>query len=507
MITQKYPLSPPSLSALAAVLQPALSRNYAHCSVSVSPCPDLRQPPFHLAAQGLSGDEKIAEVGGQSNLFPSPDLSAVWSLPEIARDAMGMDAARGMLLGAGAGPYRDVGQNSEWAPCYSWEDNKVRNESRCALVRKDTGKVEVRKQDSLGCALMCNLFGSRGEPGDVLRITARRRTGDAASFTECVQAALREAYGDAEGSTVVSLGGVVLIKKGLAKYHVMPDFPDEKDRPFRDLDQLMKWLTWHEYRGPIVGLTVLHSADPGGKVGLRLEHTHTFSATGEDAGGHYHYDIEDEGGEDVEYEAYFNTAKSPIHWKSENDTSLPLRNGPLESCRRRAAIPSFADPAFSHAPSIAAASLAYSSSSASSSVFHRASLCSLLPFVASESLSQGSLVSRQNGKFTSFSSLLCTCVSTMGSIASHISIWSAVARFARGDSRISGGEGYFVSRTLAISLLFMIWPPPLGSAMVGTVYVSILGSLKLGRRVPLELVEELKRRALIPVCLERTYQG
>lgn len=309
MITEKYPLSPPPLSSIAAALQQALARNYTHSSVSVSPCPDLRSAPFHLAAEGLCGDEKAAEIGGQSNLFPQPDLSAVWSMPEIARDAMEMSSERGTLLGAGAGPYRDVGQNSEWAPAYSWRDgweNHVRNESRCALVRKDNGEVEVRKTDSLGCALMCNLFGSRGEAGDVLKITARKRVGEMGSFTECVQAALHEAYGD---GTTVSLGGVVLIKKGLAKYHIMPDFPAAEDLPFENLEKLMKWLTWHEYKGPIVGLTVLHSADPGKKMGLRLEHTHTFSATGEAAGGHYHYDVEQEGEEEVEYEAYFNTAK------------------------------------------------------------------------------------------------------------------------------------------------------------------------------------------------------
>ena len=42
---------------------------------------------------------------------------------------------------------------------------------------------------------------------------------------------------------------------------------------------------------------------------LRMEHTHAFSVTGANAGGHYHYDVE-ESDEAVEYEAYFNTAKA-----------------------------------------------------------------------------------------------------------------------------------------------------------------------------------------------------
>lgn len=59
----------------------------------------------------------------------------------------------------------------------------------------------------------------------------------------------------------------------------------------------------------MVCLSVLHSADPE-KLGLRMEHTHCFS-TDKDEGGHYHHDsLPDENDdEEIEYEAYFNTAK------------------------------------------------------------------------------------------------------------------------------------------------------------------------------------------------------
>ncbi|KAH7029025.1 uncharacterized protein B0I36DRAFT_324872 [Microdochium trichocladiopsis] len=324
MKTEKYPLTPPPLSAIAAALPPHLAANYASSSVTVTPCPDLRNEPFNLTTRGLGGSPRVAEVGGQSNLFPQPQLQQIWSLPDLARE-MEMSPHRGNLIGAGAGPWKDVGQNSELAADYSWSDGgegggddhddqeqqkqgttNDKNGSRCVLVNKSSGEVEVHKAPAPNCALMCNLFGSHGEAGDVLKITARGRTGERGSFTECIQAALHEAFG---GDTTVSLGGVVLIKKGKAKYHVMPDFPADKDLPFKNLDRLMQWLTWHEYEGPIIGLSVLHSADPGGKIGLRLEHTHTFSPTGKGAGGHYHFDLKETNGEDVEYEAYFNAAE------------------------------------------------------------------------------------------------------------------------------------------------------------------------------------------------------
>ena len=142
---------------------------------------------------------------------------------------------------------------------------------------------------------MMNLYGSQGLSGEVLHITARGRTGDIKSFTETIRRAIAENY-----DQPVSLGGVFVIKKGRAKFHVMPDFP-KKD--FRSAQDVNDWLTWHEFEAEegkeIVCLNVMHSKDGG--MGVRMEHTHCFG--GEGVGGHYHYDLE---GEEVEYDGYFN---------------------------------------------------------------------------------------------------------------------------------------------------------------------------------------------------------
>ncbi|KAJ0162381.1 Ester hydrolase C11orf54 -like protein [Colletotrichum tanaceti] len=332
MRVETFPLSPPSLEELAAHLRTHLAANYTHASVGVVRCPDLRAAPFHLATEGLSGDEKIADVGGQPNLFPRPRLDAIWSLPEVAR-AIGMSSDRGGLIGAGAGPFHVLGQNSELAPNLGWSsglgENEVDNRSRVILMergsdsggddddgatRKPKHAVRVRAAPSTDCGLMANLFGSRGEPGPVLRITARGRKGPEKSFTECIRQGLRAAYGD---ERTVSLGGAFVVRAGRATYHVMPDFPAERDLPFRDRGAVEEWLTFHDFDAPVVGLSVLHSADPpadpadpaGGRMALRMEHTHASSAAGEDAGGHYHFEAEGEGGV-IEYEGYFNTAKT-----------------------------------------------------------------------------------------------------------------------------------------------------------------------------------------------------
>ncbi|KAF1966716.1 DUF1907-domain-containing protein [Bimuria novae-zelandiae CBS 107.79] len=301
MQTQKIPLSPPTLEEIALVLQSPLAANHKHATVEVVPCPDLREAPFHLATQGLSGDEKISDVGGQPNLFPKPRLECKWSMIDIAR-AMEMDPHGGGLLGAGAGPYHVVGRNCELVPNISWNNgfDNVTNGTRYAQIKE--GKPSVGQCPSVDCALMINLYGSRGDPGPVIKVTAKGRVGEERSITECIQKALAHAYGD----RTVSVGGVFVVKKGKAYYHIMPDFPPEDELPWNNAKQVNDWLTFHEFEAPIVCLSVLHSADPEKKLGLRMEHTHCTSMEGKDVGGHYHGDIDGK----IEYEGYFNVAQT-----------------------------------------------------------------------------------------------------------------------------------------------------------------------------------------------------
>lgn len=305
----------PPLEELAAVIQRSLQANFASATAKAEPCPDLRQPPFNLVAAGLSGNPCIADVGGQPNLFPTPNLEAKYSLLSLAND-MRMSPSEGFLLGAGAAPFRDIGHNAELAPNLAWHaksDQSTFDQPESLTVTNGTRVIQVEPDRTTSCehiastngALMMNLYGSSGQPGPALKITARSRTGDL-NFTNCIRLALRSFYGD---SRPISLGGVFLLKSGKAKFHIMPDFPPKDQLPFRDREQLEKeWLTYHVFDAPVVCLMVMHSADPEG-LGLRMEHTHCFDAEGSRKGGHYHYDVRDGDGE-VEYEAYLNPAST-----------------------------------------------------------------------------------------------------------------------------------------------------------------------------------------------------
>lgn len=150
-----------------------------------------------------------------------------------------------------------------------------------------------------------NLHGSRGLPGQVVKVTARGRRGEAASFSESMRSALRKAYGE---DRQISLGGMFIMKQDKTKFHVMPPFPRQDELPFKSQGVLDEWLSYRNFSEPMVCLSVFHSADPK-PLGVRLEHTHCFN--GDNQGGHYHYDVSDElDTEEVEYEGYINNAKA-----------------------------------------------------------------------------------------------------------------------------------------------------------------------------------------------------
>ncbi|KAJ4396306.1 hypothetical protein N0V93_000525 [Gnomoniopsis smithogilvyi] len=301
---RRIPLHPPSLEELAAAVHEGIQPNFITANTSVSLPPDLRQSPFHLAAPGLSGNPRVADVGGTANLRPLPRLEKRYDLLTIA-NLMDMSQEGGLLIGAGAGPFFDLGLNTELMPNFAYGSvagNRVNNYTRYAKVLEGGNVLCEKVGTSTGFALMCNLLGSDGKTGPLLHIIARGRKGKL-NFTEAIQKAIRDVYGD----RLISLGGVFVIRSGKIKTHVMPDFPG---KPFEDPNGVEDWLQFYDMSAPIVCLSVLHSGNDTG-LNLRMEHTHCFGVDGADEnqkGGHYHFDL-DETKDVVEYEGWFNVAE------------------------------------------------------------------------------------------------------------------------------------------------------------------------------------------------------
>lgn len=300
---KRVPLHPPSLDEVAAAIHAGLQSNFTTSNASVSLPPDLRQAPFHLAGRGLSGNPRVADVGGTANLDLSPNLDKKYDLITISRQ-MDMPEKGGLLLGAGAGPFFELGVNTELMPNFAYgsaSDGQVNNCTHYAKVLEDGSIMCKTIGASTGFGLMCNLLGCDGEAGELLHVRAKGRKGKL-NFTESIQKAIGDVYGD----RLISLGGVFLVRSGKLKMHVMPDFPD---KPFKDPSDVGRWLRFVDMEAPMVCLSVLHSGNDTG-LNLRKEHTHCFGPDGAGAerkGGHYHFDL-DETMDIVEYEGWFNVA-------------------------------------------------------------------------------------------------------------------------------------------------------------------------------------------------------
>lgn len=301
---RRVSLNPPSPEEVAAEIHDGLQAHFITANASIAVPPDLRQSPFHLAAPGLSGNPRVADVGGTANLRPLPRLDKRYDLLTIA-DLMDMPKEGGLLIGAGAGPFFDLGLNTELMPNIAYgsvSGNRVNNCTRYAKVLEGGDVLCEKVGTSTGFALMCNLLGCEGKTGSLLHITAKGRKG-VLNFTEAIQ----KAIGDVYGGKLISLGGVFVIRSGKIKTHVMPDFPG---KPFKDPNGVEDWLRFYDMNAPIVCLSVLHSGNDT-DLNLRMEHTHCFGIDGPDEsqkGGHYHFDL-DETRDTVEYEGWFNVAE------------------------------------------------------------------------------------------------------------------------------------------------------------------------------------------------------
>ncbi|XP_016956812.1 ester hydrolase C11orf54 homolog [Drosophila biarmipes] len=298
LLFEEKPLYVPPLSELQNVIQGALTANFAQVDVSVGPCPDLKAKQFSLVESGLGGKPTLLEAGGPPFLLPLVQRDKLYNIAEITRKIQG--PGKIFAVGAGAGPWPIRGSNCEGIFNLSVsEKDELTNGSYTATVRGAQEECVLEKipHSEPRCALLLNLFLSQGKPGQVLKVSAKQRTGEQ-NFIECIRKGLENHYGD----KVVGLGGIFVIKKGAAHQHVMRDF---SKTPINSDEEVNEWLKFYEMPAQLnaVGTLVTKEHD----LDLRLQHFHSFSF--ENWGGHYHYDTTPD---IVEYEAYLNVAERVV---------------------------------------------------------------------------------------------------------------------------------------------------------------------------------------------------
>jgi len=291
-----------SLDEICKSLQLGLSDNYKNVNVSVVECPNLKN--WNCPAEGISGNQKIIDVGGEPYMHDPKFLGTEFDYEEISKK---IASEKSYALGAGSGAMSCLdGHCGELII----NENLITNESKSIIARvsKDkkciVEKYTARKHGGLG-----NIFYTDGKQGKVIKLTIEGRKGTQGSLPQAIRTALIN-YLKIENNHL-ALAGVFRILNGKIRSHVQPDYKDIKHEYYDT--KLMKcvkdFLQFYEPVGPeLQCYSVLWTGDPnGGNLNLRDsgEHTHFHSYNHDNDAGHYHFDVTPN---EIEYEGYFNTA-------------------------------------------------------------------------------------------------------------------------------------------------------------------------------------------------------
>jgi len=293
-----------SLDKISEALQSGLIKNYHQVEVSVQDCPNLKE--WGCPAEGISGNERIIDVGGEPYMHDPKHLGAEFDYEEISKK---IGSEKSYALGAGSGAMSCLGGHCGELVI---NENLITSESKSIIARVGTNKeciaekYTARKHGGLG-----NVYYTDGVKGKVIKIKIKGRSGDQGSLPQAMRKALTDNL-PIKDNEHIALAGIFRILKGQIKSHVQPDYADIKHEYYdaKQMKCVKDFLQFYEPVGPeLQGYSVLWTGDPtGGNLDLREsgEHTHFHSYTKENVAGHYHFDVTPN---DIEYEGYFNIAK------------------------------------------------------------------------------------------------------------------------------------------------------------------------------------------------------
>ena len=293
-----------SLDKISDALQSGLSSNYKVVEVSIVDCPNLRD--WDCPSEGISGNQKIIDVGGEPYMHDPKFIGAEFDYEEISKM---IGSEKSYALGAGSGAMSCLdGHCGELVI----NENLITDESKSIIARVGKNKeciaekYTARKHGGLG-----NVFYTDGVRGRVIKIKIKGRSGEQGSLTQAMRKSLSDNL-KIKDNDHIALAGVFRILNGKIRSHVQPDYKDIKHE-YYDPEQMKcvkDFLQFYEPVGPeLQSYCVLWTGDPtGGNLNLREsgEHTHFHSYTKENVAGHYHFDVTPE---EIEYEGYFNTAE------------------------------------------------------------------------------------------------------------------------------------------------------------------------------------------------------
>jgi len=291
----------PSLLDISKALDQGLKENYQEVQVDVIDCPNLKQ--WGCPAEGISGNEKIIDVGGEPYMHDPKFKGAEFDYEEISKK---IGSEKSYALGAGSGAMSCLnGHCGELVV----NENLITSESKSVVARVGKNKeCIVEKYTARKHGGLSNIYYSDGKKGKVVQIKIKGRNGKQGSLSQSMRTSLSK-YLPVQDNRHVALAGVFRILKGKIKAHVQPDYNDIKIEYYdpKQMKCVKDFLQFYQPVGPeLQCYSVLWTGDPtGGNLNLRDsgEHTHFHSYKHNKDAGHYHFDVTPN---EIEYEGYFN---------------------------------------------------------------------------------------------------------------------------------------------------------------------------------------------------------
>ena len=293
-----------SLKQVGEALKKGLSKNYIDVDVSIVDCPDLTK--WDCPAEGISGNQRIIDVGGEPYMHDKRFIGTEFDYEEIAKK---IGSEKSYALGAGSGAMSCLqGHCGELVI----NENFITSESKSLIARVGKNKeCIVSKYTEKKHGGLSNIYYSDGKKGKVIQIKIKKRIGKQGSLSQAMRNSLKT-HLPVNGNNHVALAGVIRILDGKIKSHVQPDYNDIKI-DYYDPNQMKcvkDFLQFYQPVGPeLQCYSVLWTGDPtGGNLNLREsgEHTHFHSYKHLKDAGHYHFDVTPE---EINYVGYFNIPK------------------------------------------------------------------------------------------------------------------------------------------------------------------------------------------------------
>ncbi|OXA62799.1 ester hydrolase C11orf54 [Folsomia candida] len=304
---EEFVLPSVDIEDICKALNENLKAYFQNVDVNVVDCPNLAEPPYNLATNGIGGYCVIADIGGVPYLIPLVQRDKVYDLRTLIPECVGADKfPEGWYIsGAGAGPFKSQGSNCELiVNMYLSPDDKVVNRSKVALTSSQNETdltVKTLSDTETDSSLLVNVLVSSGA-GKVLDIKVSHKLDPATNFTTILRDCLNKKF---TASTPVGLGGLFTVDRAPTKIHVMRDF---STKPLLTDNDVEEWLKFFRVEPPFMSQSILVSTDPG--LDLRVEHSHGWTThSGPAQAGHYHYDTAPQ---DVQYHGIYAVASKIV---------------------------------------------------------------------------------------------------------------------------------------------------------------------------------------------------